>query len=245
MQVSWRRRFYAPSSLAPERRRALEHLDRPDIDPAEKARSYRDLETVSRLPFQFAPLRRAVLRLAAKSGASRDPLRLVEIGAGTGWAGLRLAEALALRGHEVDLLSTDIRPEFLPAPGRRGDRITVRAARLDAVLDVIPAADITVTNLLIHHLDRADAARLLASMRGASRLGGAVFDLDRNRWAFQFFRAFFPLWARSPISCADSLISVQQAFRVDELVELAREAGIQSPRARRYVGLRTLLWWGV
>ena len=242
MHLHWRRRFSAPTSLAPERRRAVEHLDRADVEPAEKARSYRDLETVSRLPFQFAPLRRAVLRLAARAGSPAAPLRIVELGAGTGWAGLRLADALARRGHDVDLLSTDVAPEFLPAPGRRG-RVTVRSARLDATRDPIPPAEITVSNLLIHHLDRADAVKLLAGMNGASRLGGAVFDLDRNGWAFQFFRAFFPLWARSPISCADSLISVQQAFRVDELVDIAREAGIQQPRARRYVKIRTLLWW--
>lgn len=245
MQISWRRRFSAPTSLAPERRNAVEHLDQPGIDPAEKARSYRDLETISRLPFQFGPLRRAVLRLAAKAApaGSGGPIRIVELGAGTGWAGLRLADALAQRGHEVDLLSTDVAPEFLPAPDRRG-RVTVRSARLDATRDAIPAAEITVANLVIHHLDHAGAARLLAGMRGASRLGGAVFDLDRNRWAFHFFRAFFPLWARSPITCADALISVQQAFRLDELMDLAREAGIQGARARRYLGLRTLLWWG-
>jgi hypothetical protein len=46
------------------------------------------------------------------------------------------------------------------------------------------------------------------------------------------------------VSCADSLISVQQAFRVEELLALARAAGIAAPRARRYLGLRTLVWWG-
>jgi SAM-dependent methyltransferase len=241
MQLSWRRRFSAPASLAPERRTAVEHLDRPDIDREEKALSYRDLERISRLPLQFGPLRRAVLRLAA-GAADGEPLRLVELGAGTGWAGLRLAEALARRGREVHLLSTDAAPEHLPPPGRRG-RVTVRSARLDAVRDPIPAADIAVANLLIHHLDREGAARLLAGMRGASRLGGVIFDLDRNRWAFHFLRAFFPLWAKSPITCADALISVQQAFRRDELIDLAREAGILHARARRYLGLRTLLWW--
>jgi hypothetical protein len=243
MQLSWRKLFTAPTSLAPGRRTAVEHLDRPDIDPAEKARSHRDLERLSRLPFQFGPLRGAVLRLAERRAPpGHGPLRLVELGAGSGWAGLRLGAALARRGHDVDLLSTDVDPALLPAPGRRG-RLAVRPARLDAVRDSIPEADITVANLLIHHLDRAGAVRLLAAMGAASRLGGAVFDLDRNAWAFHFLRVFFPLWALSPITCADALISVQQAFRPEELVEIAREAGIERPRIDRYLGLRMLLSW--
>jgi SAM-dependent methyltransferase len=185
-----------------------------------------------------------VLQLAAHAAISDPPrpLRLVELGAGTGWAGLRLAAALTRRGRDVDLLSTDIAPDFLPQPGRRG-RVMVRSARLDALTDPIPEADITIANLLIHHLERAHAVGLLERMRAASRRGGAVFDLDRNRWAFACFRVFFPLWARSPFTCADALISVQQAFRVGELADMAREAGIERPHLRRYVGLRTLLWW--
>jgi SAM-dependent methyltransferase len=226
----------------------LEHLDRPDIPDSEKRLGYADLETVSRLPFQLGPLARAVERIgrsaAAQTGADErdaEPLRLVELGAGTGRIGLRIAERLARAGRRVELLSTDISPAMLPAP--RDGPVVVRAARLDAVSDPLPAADVIFANLLIHHLSDPDAASLLRKMRESARLGGAVFDLDRNPFAFHFLRLFFPLWARSPLSPADALISVQQAFRVEELRALADGAGIERPRLRRYLGLRTLLWW--
>jgi len=242
VQLGFRKRFDAPRRLAPGRVPRREHLDRPDIADSEKRLSYADLETVSRMPFQLGPLERAVARLAARARKAPGPLRLVELGAGTGRIGLRIAERLARRGLEVELLSTDISRSMLP-DARSGPGLVVRPVRLDVVSDPLPEADVIFTNLLIHHLSDSQAAALFRNMRRAARLGGAVFDLDRNAFAFHFLRLFFPVWSRSPISPADALISVQQAFRVEELRALAAEAGIETPHLRRYLGLRTLLWW--
>ena len=214
------------------------------MDPAEKARSYRDLDTISLLPAQFGPLRRVLGRLAGRPiQGGQQPLTLVELGAGSGRLGLRIARHLEGEGHEVELISTDIHAQYLPAAGRRGS-VTVRPQRLDALKDPLPPADLCFANLLIHHFDREDALGLLSRMRAATRLGGAVFDLDRNPWAFHFLRVFFPLWVRSPITVADALSSVQQAFRLEELEEIALAAGIEKPHVRRFWMLRTLLWWG-
>jgi hypothetical protein len=136
---------------------------------------------------------------------------------------------------------TDIRPELLPPPSRSG-KVVVRTQKLDALSDPLPPHDICFANLLIHHLGWTEAHALLSRMREA-RLGAALFDLDRNFWAFHFLRLFFPLWVRSPVTVADALASVQQAFRPAELLTLAREAGIAKPRLRRVLFLRTLLWW--
>jgi SAM-dependent methyltransferase len=221
---------------------AREHLDRDDVPEEERQLSYRDLETVSRLPFQLGPLERVVRRLAGRTAPGGGPLRLLELGAGTGRIGLRIAERLARGGRKVRLLATDISPGLLPA-AREGPDLVVEASRLDVTGDPLPESDIVFTNLLLHHLPVEEAATLLGKMRACARLGGAVFDLDRNAWAFHFLRVFFPLWARSAISPADALISVQQAFRREELRALAARAGIEHPRLRRYLGLRTLLWW--
>ena len=242
MQLAFRKSFDAPRRLAPGRVPSREHLDRQDIADSEKRLGYADLETVSRMPFQLGPLERAVARIAASARGEATPLRLVELGAGTGRIGLRIAEGLARRGRKVELLATDVSASMLPE-ARSGPDLVVLPLRLDVVSDPLPETDVIFANLLIHHLPGLEAAALLRNMRGAARLGGAVFDLDRNAFAFHFMRLFFPLWARSPISPADALISVQQSFRVEELRALAAEAGIERPHLRRYLGLRTLLWW--
>ncbi|MBI4603190.1 MAG: hypothetical protein HY721_14620 [Planctomycetes bacterium] len=244
MQLAWRRKVPGPRRFSPERLRALEHLDRPDLDPEERRRSYADLDTIARLPGQSGPLWRAVRRLARRHQASRGgpPLRLLELGAGTGALGLRLAARLAARGARVELVLTDLRAEQLP-PGGESGRLKVVPRRLDALRDAFPETDIAFANLLIHHFAGEEARALLERMRGAARLGGAVYDLDRNAFAFRFVGWTFPLWVRSPVTASDALASVQQAFRTDELLRLARDAGIEAPRARRIMGLRNLLWW--
>jgi SAM-dependent methyltransferase len=246
MQVGWRQEYSGPSRFSRERRRALEHLDQ--ASPAERIemeRSYRDLETISRLPGQFRPLKRAVERLLAESGwsgAQGRRLEILELGAGTGAVGLRLARGLAKKGHKVDLLSTDLRPDFLPR-AREGSGVLLKTQKLDALRDPLPQADIIVANLLVHHFETKDAASVLSRMESAGRLGGVVFDLDRNLFAFTLLRFFFPLWARSPMTVADALLSVQQAFRADEILRLALEAGIKRPRIKRHLWIRNLLWW--
>jgi SAM-dependent methyltransferase len=234
--------YDAPGRFRPERIRAVEHLDRPGVDAGEKARSHGDLERIARLPFGHGPLARAVVGIARTGGRGPEPLRLLELGAGTGSVGLRIARRAARAGWRVHLTLTDIDTSHLPAPGRLGG-VEVDCRRLDVLEDDLPTADVVFANLLIHHLDDAGAGELLARMRRAGRLGGAVYDLVRGRWAFELLRAFFPLWARSPITVADSLISVQQAFRPEELLRLARGAGIERPRLRTIMGVRSLLHW--
>jgi len=243
MQLHWRTRYPGPRHFSPERKRALEYLDRSDVDPTEKVRSYQDLDTISLLPAQFGPLQRALGRLAGRPlEKGRESLTLLELGAGSGRVGLRVARLLAGQGFRVELISTDLHPQNLPTAGQRGN-VTVRPQQLDALHDALPTADLCFANLLIHHFHREEALGLLLRMRIAARLGGAVFDLDRNPWAFHFLRLFFPLWVRSPITVADALTSVQQAFRLDELEDMALAAGIEKPHIERFWMLRSLLWW--
>ena len=109
MQLYWHRKYPASRRFRQERLSATEYLDRDGVDALEKRRSYRDLERVSYLPGHFAPLRAEVARLLARRDkGGTGAVRLVELGAGTGLVGLRLARALAREGHTIELVATDI-----------------------------------------------------------------------------------------------------------------------------------------
>ena len=71
--------------------------------------------------------------------------------------------------------------------------------------DPLPHGDLVFANLLIHHFDRDEAVAILSRMHAAAALGGAVFDLDRNGWAFLLARGILPLFARSAVTVADTL----------------------------------------
>ena len=232
--------------LLPGRRRQHEHLDRPDLPAAERAASHADLDRLAGLPGQLRPLARAILHLVRQRAAPprrRPRVRLLELGAGTGHVGLRLARLLRRRGYEVALHLTDLRTELLP-PAGAAEGLSVSVSRLDVLADALPETDIAYANLLLHHLDDEAAALLLGRMRDAARWGGAVYDLDRTALCFAVLRRLIPCLARSPVTVADSLLSVQQAFRPNEVLRLCRAAGIAAPRVTRHLWIRWCLRWG-
>ncbi|TPW14893.1 MAG: hypothetical protein FD129_1000, partial [bacterium] len=215
--------YAAPTGFTPHRRTAAEYLDDPSLPAAERALSYRDLERFDRWPFQYGPLRTGVLRLL--EGVTTRPVEILELGAGTGHTGRRLAASLARRGIEARLHLTDRSLEFLEAAPGSGERVS----RLDWLADPLPVADVVVANLVLHHFETAAAVTALARAATAARIGGVIYDLHRRALAFHLLKWTLPLIARSPITLADGLISVQQAFTPRELLELARAAGIERP----------------
>ncbi len=237
MTQGLRRPFAAPTDFTRHRRTAPEYLDDVSLPPLERAASYRDLERFDHWPFQYGPLEAGVLSLLPR--VSDRPLEILELGAGTGHTGRRLARSLRRRGVSVHLHLTDRCLDFLQeAPGE-----SERVSRIDWLTDSLPEADIVVANLILHHFETADAIRALSRAAGVARLGGVVFDLNRHAAVFHLLRWILPLIAASPITLADALISVQQAFTPEELSEMAGAAGIESVRVTTHGGLRNRLLW--
>ena len=235
MTAGVRRRYAAPSSFTGRRLTAAEHLDDPTIPADDRAASYRDLERFETWPWQFGPLLDGVRHVLGPRPPKR--LTLLELGAGTGHTGRRLRRALDRRGIDAEVRLTDRDPAFLPGePG-------ITAGRLDWLLDAVPPADIIVANLVLHHFHTADAVRALRKAGESARLGGVVYDLDRNPLVFHALRLALPLVVESPVTEADALISVQQAFTRDELAAMAEEAGLPKPRVTRHGLARNRLTW--
>lgn len=237
MQWGWRRHYPAPTRFVFERVPAIEYLDRPDLPEDQRSASYRDLEFLGSLPWQFEPLWQACLELVredrqrtAAAGLDERPREVLELGAGTGHLGRRLAARARAAGLPLTIRLTDRRA----APG---------VERLDWLVDPLPACDVACSNLVLHHFDRDDALAALRRMAGSARLGGVVYDLNRHPLAFQILRWTMPFVAASPLTVADALISVQQAFTPGELHDLAREAGIRDPQVTTHALFRNRLAW--
>jgi hypothetical protein len=237
MQWGWRRHYPAPTRFVLERVPAIEYLDRPDLPEDHRAASYRDLEFLGSLPWQFEPIWQACLELlregrrtATAAGADDRPGELLELGAGTGFLGRKMASRARAAGIGLSIRLTDRRA----APG---------VGRLDWLTDPLPECDVACANLVLHHFDGGDAVSALRRMAGSARLGGVVYDLNRHPLAFGILRWAMPLVAVSPLTVADALISVQQAFTPGELEALALEAGIRNPRVTTHALFRNRLTW--
>ena len=111
---------------------------------------------------------------AAPGGDGRAPVRVVDLGAGTGTGALGLARRLT--GAEV--VAVDVSELSLARVGTKaraaglGDRVRTLVADLDAGWPDLTPVDLTWASMSLHHL--ADPARSLSELRRLTRPGGLV-----------------------------------------------------------------------
>ncbi|GAA2747007.1 class I SAM-dependent methyltransferase [Kitasatospora cinereorecta] len=120
---------------------------------------------------------RVFTRLAELSGA-RPGDRVLDVGCGTGYLTLRLADAVTPRGSAVGIdPSADVLAHARRRAGGRG-QCTFR----DGIAEELPVADeefdVVASSLMIHHLPEHVRARAVAEMRRALRPGGRLLLAD-------------------------------------------------------------------
>jgi SAM-dependent methyltransferase len=94
--------------------------------------------------------------------------------------------------------------------------------------------DYVFCSLFLHHFRDEQVVELLKAFGGIARKAVLVIDLERNPIPYYFIAWSRPLLGWDPITVHDGAISVEAAFRREELEDLARRAGLRNPRARTY-----------
>jgi ubiquinone/menaquinone biosynthesis C-methylase UbiE len=86
--------------------------------------------------------------------------------------------------------------------------------------------DVVMASLFFHHLSDQDCARVLAHMWRIARRLVLVNDLHRHALAYFSIRALTAAFSQSPMVRHDGPVSVLRAFRPDDLLNIARTAGV-------------------
>lgn len=105
------------------------------------------------------------------------------------------------------------------------------------------SVDVVTCSLFLHHFDETGAANVLCEAARVARRGVVVGDLSRSRLAWAATWAGTRLLSRSRIFHVDGPRSVRAAFRVDELSEVARRAGLTGAEVSQRFPFRLLLTW--
>lgn len=219
---------------------AVELLDGPLDDVATLAGNLRDLRRSNALLGGVRLSREALEALVGTDGARGAGIELLDVGTGGADIPVALLADWRRRGRKLAVTATDERPEVLAAarvamPGL--DR--VEALRLE-VADgrALPyedrAFDVAHASLVLHHLDRADAVRLLAEMGRVSRRGIVVNDLQRAPHALLGAWLVSRLFTRNRYSRYDAPLSVRRAYTVVEMKALLAVAGLRPIATRRH-----------
>jgi len=190
--------------------------------PEEKARaSLRDLVRINRGWGGHSTLR----RLLGENVAEDQPFSVLDVGAASGDMGA------CIRGWypmatvtSFDYVESHLAGSAKPKVAGDAFQLPFRPGSFDYVF----------CSLFLHHFPDAQVVKLLRSFGAVARTAVLVIDLERNPVPYYFIAWSRPLLGWDPVTVHDGAISVEAAFRREELEDLARQAGLGNPRARVY-----------
>jgi ubiquinone/menaquinone biosynthesis C-methylase UbiE len=205
-----------------------------ELSYREARRALRDLDRVNRLLLGAGAARRTLVPRIVEAAAG-EPVRLLDLGAGSGWLACRVARAAARRGARVRLVILDRRLTHLAVAGERF-RASDRPLRVAASVDSLPfrdrAFDWTFSNLVFHHFGGRANRQILGEMRRCARRGATVVDLRRSGLARWLVRLLFPLLGIGRVARYDGLLSLAQSWRIAEVEELVEGLPVAELRRR-------------
>ncbi|HEV8040413.1 MAG TPA: methyltransferase domain-containing protein [Bryobacteraceae bacterium] len=185
--------------------------------PEEALENLQDLVRVNKYFGGYATLRRIVGEFVRPD----DRFSVLDIGAASGDMGAALRRSYP--GSTVT--SLDRKPDHLShaaLPKLVGDAFRLPFA--DGSFDFV------FSSFFLHHFSDDEIVRLLASFGSIARRAVLAIDLERGPLAYHFMPATRWLFGWHDISMHDGPVSVQAAFKRDELASLARKAGLTKAR---------------
>jgi ubiquinone/menaquinone biosynthesis C-methylase UbiE len=214
---------------------AAELLDGPLDDPVALADNLRDLRRVNRWLGGVRLSAEAIEAIAAHRGG----LSLLDVGTGGADIPLALLAAARTRGRTWRMVGLDSRPEVLAAAAIADPAVdTTDGLELhlgdgrslpfpDRSFDVVHAS------LVLHHLDPADGAALIAEMARVSRLGIVINDLDRGWLAWLGAWLMGHLLTGNRYTRHDAPLSVRRAYHPGEVTAMLAAAELAPVRVIR------------
>jgi SAM-dependent methyltransferase len=198
-----------------------ELLDDDSISNAEVLASLRDLRTVNRL-FGGVSTTAHLLRRAMLASGLREA-SVLEVAAGDGYAIRHAIDRLNKEGLEVDPLCLDRREIAAEAhccpPAMSGDALH---------LPFSPASfDFVSCGLFLHHLPPLQVIAFINGALRVARRAVLINDLRRNRMHLALIYLWTPL-LQSPISRADGIASVRQAYTREEIQRMLSQTKASS-----------------
>ncbi|MEO5580779.1 MAG: methyltransferase domain-containing protein [Gemmatimonadaceae bacterium] len=224
--------------FTPRRRRGIELLDDPHIDPAIITRSMCDVSRSNRL---FGGTRAAIDELRPAMSSLCSHATLLDVGTGCGDIPMRARHTAAKAGVSLWTIGVDIAEPLLST---HRDRNSV-VLRGDAMK--LPfrdrSVDIVMCSQLLHHFAADNAVALIREMNRVAKMRVVVSDIRRSWvaaggiWLTSFALGFHR------VSRHDGVVSVMRGFVRCELADIVESAVGSRPRVRRRPGFRLTTSW--
>ena len=226
------------ASLTPPRRRGVEILDLPDVDPQVVTRSLADVARANAL---FGGISSAMKEIEEALGEVPRRATLLDVGTGLGDIPCRARTFAAEKGIDLTTVGLDS-VLVLTRASRHAVNIAVCGNALHLPF-ADRSVDIVMCSQVLHHFIAADAARLLREMDRVARVRVVVSDLRRS-WiaAAGLWLVSFPLGFHA-VSRHDGVVSVLRGFTREELSDTVRDAIARKPVVHQRRGFRITASW--
>ncbi|PSQ97212.1 MAG: methyltransferase type 11 [Bacteroidetes bacterium SW_9_63_38] len=228
------------------RSRQSEWMDDPDVSGEALTQALRNLRQINVLFGGY----RASATVLTPLLRSRESLRVLDVGSGTGDYPDRFVRWGQRRDTSVEAVGVDLNPVTVGRGRAWLDETLPPVLRPRVRLDIgdalaLPydndAFDVTHAALFLHHIHGPDAVQLLHEMNRVSRLGVVINDLHRHPLAYAGIWVLSRLLRMSPMVQHDGPISVLRGFRKAELFALADRADLPTPTIRWHWAFRWTL----
>jgi 2-polyprenyl-3-methyl-5-hydroxy-6-metoxy-1,4-benzoquinol methylase len=185
--------------------------------PEEALENLQDLVRVNKYFGGYATLRRIVGEFVRPD----DQFSVLDVGAASGDMGAALRRSfpratVTSLDRKLDHLRHAARPKLV------GDAFRLPFAE--------GSFDFVFSSFFLHHFSDEEIVGLLASFGAIARRAVLAIDLERGPLAYHFMPATRWLFGWHDISMHDGPVSVQAAFKREELAALAKKAGLTKAR---------------
>jgi ubiquinone/menaquinone biosynthesis C-methylase UbiE len=220
----------------------LEHIDTGNYTAAEYEDCIGELQLVNRWMGDAHTLKSTLLREIARLDLRR--FSVLDVGAGSGellrvttaWAREtgRVVQAVGLELNERSAASIlEESREFPEITSVRGDALQLPF--VDAQFDYV------ICSLFTHHFVEEQVIQILREMSRVARRQIIVIDLHRHPMAYFLYTTLGKLVLKNRLLRHDGALSILRSFKSEELLALAKRAGLRSVWVSRHFPYRLVL----
>ena len=206
-------------------------MDNPDVDRKLLQRNLEELDLLNRYFGGHAVTLEGVKRLVDK----KRVYSIADLGCGGGDTLKYIAQWARKNSLKLRFMGIDINLHAIQYLKRNCigfPEISGIVMNYEEYVKRVDPADIYLCSLFCHHLDNAKLLELFRALKRA-RVGFVINDLQRSAIAYYSAWLFTRIMGGSKLSKNDGPLSVQRAFKKNELEQLLKESGINNYDIRR------------
>jgi hypothetical protein len=204
---------------APPQRDCAELLDTGESSRTEIEASLRDLRRINAWLGNRQLVVNETIALLQKNNLRAA--KVLDVGTGSADLPVALTEAASKHGIELQVLALDCKLLHLQIAqsANRNQQFQPQLVGGDAFRLPLQdgSIDIVTSSLFLHHFRPPQIELLLREFSRVSRIGWVMTDLVRHYLPLAFFRATWPLFARSPLTRHDGAASFRRGYTIEEM----------------------------